>query len=343
MSPNRQLGCDRSIDPVFRTIVQRSILMLLLVCAAAMLPNIALAQTAYPVRPIKIVVGFAAGGPSDIIARDVAGKLGEILGQQIYVENRTGASGNIATEYVARADPDGYTLLLAAPSTAVNENLFKNFPYTVAKNFIPIAPLAGTALVLVVHPSIGVKSPSELIALAKSKPGEILYATAGKGTATHLAAELFDMNAGIKMTPVHYKGGGETIKDLLSGEIKVMFSSIPPVLGFVREGKLRGLATTGTTRDPVLPDLPTIAESGLPGYDVWLWTGLLAPAGTPPGVVTRLAAAIEQALKSDSLKTELAAQGNAPMYGTPEEFAKYYREEVAKWAKLIPVIGTIGD
>ena len=302
-----------------------------------------LAQAAYPTAPIRLVVGFAAGGPSDIIARDVAGKLGEILGQPIVVENRTGASGNIATEYVARAEPDGYTLLLGAPSMAVNESLFKNFPYKVGKYFTPVVPFAGTSLVLVVHPSLGVDSVAGLVALAKSRPGELLYATAGKGTATHLAAELFDAKTGVKMTPVHYKGGGETIKDLLSGEVKIMFSSISPVLEFVKQGKLRGLATTGPKRDPVLPDLPTLAEAGLSGYEVWLWTGLMAPAATPPAVIARLAAATEQALRSDSLKQQLAAQGNQPMFGTPTEFAEYYRAEAEKYAKLIPAIGTIGD
>jgi tripartite-type tricarboxylate transporter receptor subunit TctC len=317
--------------------------VVVLACTAASLKERARAAQTYPTRPIRVVVGFAAGGPADIIARLVSAKLGTILGQPVYVENRPGASGNIATEYVAHAEPDGYTLMVATPSTAVNESLFKNFPYRMAKDFVSIAPLAGTSLVLVAHPSLKVASVSQLIALAKSNPGQILYATAGKGTSTHLAAELFDIAAGTKLTPVHYKGGGETVKDLLSGEVKVMFSSIPPVLGFVREGKLRGLATTGLKRDLSLPDLPTIAESGFPGFNVWLWTGLLAPARTPSGVVDRLAAATEQALKSDSLKDALAAQGNVPMYGTPQEFSAYCRNEAEKYAKLIPVIGTIGN
>lgn len=335
-------GCARPTRST--AIVQVALAALVvLACAAASLAERAPAAQPYPTRPIKVVVGFAAGGPADIIARLVSAKLATILGQQVYVENRPGASGNIATEYVAHAEPDGYTLMIATPSTAVNESLFKNFPYRMAKDFAPIAPLAGTGLVLVVHPSLNVASVSQLVALAKSKPGQILYATTGKGTSTHLAAELFDISAGIKMTPVHYKGGGETVKDLLSGEVKVMFSSIPPVLGFVREGRLRGLATTGLKRDLSLPDLPTIAESGFPGFNVWLWTGLLAPARTPPAVIDRLAAATEQALKSDSLKAALAAQGNVPMYGTPQQFGAYYRDEAEKYAKLIPIIGTIGD
>ncbi len=216
-----------------------------------------------------------------------------MLGQQVYVENRGGAGGNLAVEAVARAEPDGYTLNMALLSSAVNESLTKNFKYRFEDHFEPVASLAETGLVLLVHPSLEVKSVADLIAMAKAKPGDVLYASAGKGTATHLAAELFNTTAGTKMTAVHYKGGGETIKDLLSGQVKVMFSTIPPVLGFVRDGRLRGIATTAPKRDPALPDLPTIAESGLPGYDVRLWFGLAAPKGTPRAVIDRLAAAVK--------------------------------------------------
>ena len=302
-----------------------------------------LAQATYPNKPIRLVVGFAAGGPSDIIGRVVGAKIGDILGQQVYVENRAGASGNIATETVARSDPDGYTLLLAPLSCAVNESLFKNFRIKFSESFAPIAPIAETAVVLVVHPSLNVSSVQQLVTLAKSKPGEVFYATAGKGTATHLAAELFDTSAGIKMTPVHYKGGGETIKDLRSGEVKVMFSTIPPVLGFVRDGSLRGLATSGPKRDRTLPELPTIAESGVPGYDVRLWFGLAAPAGTPPAIVSKLSAATKQALENDELKKALNAQGYEPLFGTAEEFGAFYRREAEKWAKVIETVGSIGE
>jgi tripartite-type tricarboxylate transporter receptor subunit TctC len=309
----------------------------------AVLPDHARAQAPYPNKPIRIVVGFAAGGPSDIIARVVGAKLGDILGQQVYVENRAGASGNIATETVARAGADGYTLLLASLAGAVNQSLYKNLRYRFGDDLIPVAPIAETANVLLVHPSLEVKNVADLVALAKAKPGDVLYATAGKGTATHLAAELFNMMAGLKMTPVHYKGGGETIKDLVSGQVKVMFSTIPPVLGFVKEGTLRGLATTGPKRDRTLPELPTVAEVGLAGYDVRLWFGLIAPAGTPREVVDRLSAATNQALSSAELKATLAAQGYDPLFGTPEEFGAYYRSEVDKWAKVIAAVGTIGD
>jgi tripartite-type tricarboxylate transporter receptor subunit TctC len=310
---------------------------------AAIAPDHAQAQTPYPNKPIRIVVGFAPGGPTDIIARVVGAKLSDILGQQVYVENRAGASSNIATEVVARAGADGYTLLMASIANAVNESLFKNLRYRFGEDLIPVAPFAETANVLVVHPSLDVKSVADLVALAKAKPGDVLYATAGKGTATHLAAELFNMLAGLKMTPIHYKGGGETIKDLVSGQVKVMFSTIPPVLGFVREGTLRGLSTTGPKRDRALPDLPTIAEAGLPGFDVRLWFGLIAPAGTPRDAVDRLSAATRQALSTPELKATLAAQGYDPLFGTPEEFGAYYRGEVEKWGKVVATVGTIGD
>jgi tripartite-type tricarboxylate transporter receptor subunit TctC len=310
---------------------------------AAVAPQEARAQAPYPNKPIRIVVGFAAGGPTDIIARVVGAKLGDILGQQVYVENRAGASGNIATETVARAGTDGYTLLMASLANAVNESLYKNLRYKLGDDLVPVAPIAETANVLLVHPSLDVKSVADLVALAKARPGEVLYATAGKGTATHLAAELFNMTAGLKMIPVHYKGGGETIKDLVSGQVKVMFSTIPPVLGFVRNGTLRGLATTGPKRDQTLPDLPTVAEAGLAGYDVRLWFGLVAPADTARDVVDRLSAATNKALNSPELKAALAAQGYDPLIGTPGEFGAYYRGEVDKWGKVIAAVGTIGD
>jgi tripartite-type tricarboxylate transporter receptor subunit TctC len=299
------------------------------------------AQAPYPNKPIRIVVGYAAGGPTDIVARVIAAKLGNILGQRVYVENQAGGSGNIATDAVARAPADGYTLLLATLPNAVNESLYKTLRSKFEKDFVPIGALAETSFVLVVHPSLGVKNVSELIALAKSKPGDLMYASAGKGTGGHLAAQLFSMAAGVKMIPVHYKGGGDSIKDLLSGEMKMMFSSIPPVLGFVQDGKLLGLATSGPKRDAALPALPTIAESGVAGFDVRLWFGLIAPAGTPREAVDRLSAALQQALTSDEVKTAFAAQSYQATIGTPEQFGTFFRSEVEKWKKVVDEIGGI--
>jgi tripartite-type tricarboxylate transporter receptor subunit TctC len=293
---------------------------------------------AYPSKPIRIVVGFAAGGPADIIARVLGAKLGETLGQQVVVENRTGAGGTIATEAVARADPDGYTLLMTPVANAVNETLFPNLRARFGEHLAAVVSVAETANVLVVHPSFGVKSVPELIALARAKPGEILYATAGRGTATHLTSELFNMMAGTKLNPLHYRGGGDVVKDLLSGEVKLMFSSIAPVIDFVKEGRLIGLATTGPQRDPALPDLPTLAEA-LPGFDMRLWLGVLAPLGTPQPVIDKLSSATAQALAADDVKQTLASQGFRPLPGTSQDFAAFYRSEVEKWAKVIKATG----
>jgi tripartite-type tricarboxylate transporter receptor subunit TctC len=301
------------------------------------------AQSDYPSRPIRLVVGFSAGGSTDIIARTAAAKLSEILGQQIYIENRPGASNNLATQAVARAAKDGYTLMIGSLSNAVNESLFNDLPFNFAKDFAPVAPLAVTDNVLVASPSLEVRSVSDLIDLAKRRPGEILYGTSGKGTAPHLAAELFNLHAGTKLVPVHYRGGAEPIRDVLSGEIKVMFSTFPPVLGFIADGRLRGIATTGPSRAEALPNVPTIAESGLPGFDMRLWFGLVAPAGTPQDIIDRLAKAARTATDSPDLKAGLARQGYSALSGTPEDFGVLIRAEIDKWAKVVPAIGSLGN
>jgi tripartite-type tricarboxylate transporter receptor subunit TctC len=310
--------------------------------SVAVLPSAAWAQANFPNKPIKILVGFAAGGPSDLISRVVGAKMAEVLGGQVVIENRTGAGGMIAAEAAARSEPDGYTLLNTPLANAVNETLSKSIKVSLGKDLIAIGPQAETANILVVHPSLGVKNLKEFIELLKSKPDEILYATAGRGSATHLNTEFFNMEAGTKMKPVHYKGGGETVKDLLSGEVKVMFSSIAPVQGFVKDGRLIGLATTGPKRDPAFPDIPTVAET-IPGFDVRLWMGLSAPAGVPPAIVKRLEDANRKALEMPEIQKALAAQGFAPLPGTAEEFDKFYRSERDKWAKVITTSGMDKD
>jgi tripartite-type tricarboxylate transporter receptor subunit TctC len=306
---------------------------------AVLTAGAALAQSGFPNRPIRVVVGFAAGGPSDLISRIVGAKTAEILGQQVVVENKTGAAGLIGAETVARSAPDGYTLYNTATSAAVNETLSKTMRIELGKDLAAVALQAETANILVVHPSLGVKSVAEFVQLAKSKPGELLYATAGRGSATHLTSELFNLAAGIKTMPVHYRGGGETVKDLISGQMKIMFSSIAPVQQLVKEGKLIGLATTGPRRDPAFPDLPTIAESGYPGFDVRLWIGLSAPAGTPKDVIKKLEEANAKALSTPEVKTALAAQGFAPIIGTAEQFDAFYRAERDKYAQVIKATG----
>jgi tripartite-type tricarboxylate transporter receptor subunit TctC len=310
---------------------------------AALLPGAAFAQSNFPNKPIKYVVGFAPGGPSDLISRVVGAKMGEVLGTQVIIENKTGAGGVIAIDAVARAEPDGYTLLNAPLSTAVNETLQKSVRYSLGKEIAAVGLQAETVNVLVVHPSLGVKTVAELVALAKSKPGDVQYATAGRGSATHLNNEYFDMVAGIKTTPVHYRGGGDAAKDLLSGQVKMMFSSIAPVQQFVKDGRLLALATTGPKRDPAFPDVPTVAESGYPGFDVRLWMGVATTGGTPKDVIKKLDDANRKAMESPEVQKILAAQGFAPIIGSAEDFEKFYRVERDKWAKVVTTAGMDKD
>ena len=310
------------------------------VIAATLLAGVipATAQS-YPSRPIRLIVGFAAGGPTDVLARIIGGKMSDILGQQVVIENRTGASGNIATQFVVRAPNDGYTILMGANSNAVNESLFKNLGFNFAKDLIPVAPLAEAPTVLVVHPSLDVKSVKDLIDLAKARPGEIMYATAGKGTTTHLAGELFNLMANVKLTAVPYKGSGETTKDLLSGQIKVMFSPVPPVKALIDDGKLRGVASTGPRRSAVVPNLPTVAEEGLKDFDMRMWFGLMAPVGTPDDIIEKLSVTAAEAVKSDDVKAALAKQGYDPLGGSRQEFGAFIQDEIEKWGKVVATFG----
>ena len=327
--------------PVFAARLAAGVAALVVIALSLALieTSAAVAQAGYPNKPIRILVGFAPGGPSDIVSRVVGAKMGEILGAQVVIENKTGAGGVIAIQEAARSAPDGYTLLNTPISAVTNEFLSKTIKYEYGKDITAVGPQAETANILVVSPSLGVKSVSEFVALAKEKPGELQYATAGRGSATHLTSELFNMVAGIKTIPVHYRGGGETVKDLLSGQVKIMFSSIAPVQEFVRDGRLIGLATTGPKRDPSFPDLPTIAESGYPGFDVRLWIGMTAPTGTPRDIIQKLADANMKALQSPEIRTALAAQGFAPMIGSAEDFDRFYLAERAKWEKVIRATG----
>ena len=311
----------------------------LAVALACVMSDSALAQTGYPNKPMHLVVGFGAGGPSDTVARVVGQRMGEILGQQIVVENRAGAGGTIATDYVAGQAADGYTLMLLTTANATNETLFRNMQHKVGPDFTAVAPLAETNNVLVVHPSLPATNMVEFIALAKAKPDEMFYATAGIGSSTHLSHALFDMMAGTKMKAVHYRGGGPAMADLLSGQVKIMFASIAPVIGAVREGKLRALATTGAKRDSAFPELPTVAEAVLPGYETQLWLGLSVRTGTPRPIIDKLAAAAAQAVESPQVKNRLGELGFSTLTSTPEKFEAFYKSEVVKWAKVIEATG----
>jgi len=303
-------------------------------------PGLAVAQ-AFPTKPVRIIATFDPGGASDILSRLLAPKLAERLGQSVLVENRPGAGGNIGTDYVAKSPPDGHTLVMGYIGThAVNPTLYPKIPFDAVKDFAPVAFVASIPSALVVHPSIAAKSVSELIALAKARPGQLNYGSGGAGTAPHLAAELFKSIAGVDMVHVPYKGSGPAVADLLGGQISLMFNTMIQTIPHVQSGKLRALAVTGAKRSNAMPELPTLAESGLPGYAMVGWFGVLAPAGTPRDVVNRLNVEIMAILNLPDVKDRLAKLGSEPTdIATPEQFGDYIRSEIAKWEKVIKSSG----
>ena len=309
-------------------------------CAALLLAlPLARAQD-YPNRPITLVVPYAAGGGNDAMARIVAEKMSKTLGQQIVIENRGGAGGTIATRAVARAAPDGYTLVLGGTGTlAVNPTLYANVGYDPRKDFAPVGLIATSALVILVHPGVEAHSIAELIALAKSAPGKLNYASAGPGSGIHLGTELFASMAGIKLTHIAYRGSAPALNDLLGGHVQIYFSSLPPAVGIVGEGKVRALAVTGARRASVFPDLPTAAEAGLPGYEAVLHYGIAAPAGTPRPIVDTLNAALRAALALEETRTVLAGTGAEALPSTPEEYAADIDREETKWSRVVREVG----
>src|SRR5260221_8764385 len=304
----------------------------------------ALATTAaaqdYPTRPITLVVPYAAGGGNDIMARVAADKMSPVIGQQIVIENRGGAGGSIATRAVAKAAPDGYTLVLGGTGTlAINPTLYSNVGYDPRKDFEPIGLIGTSALVLVIHPSIPAHNVKELIAYAKANPGKLSYASAGVGSGIHLAAEYFRFQAGIEMTHIPYKGSAPALTDLVGGHVSMYFSSMPPAIQLVKDGKIRALGVTGLARSPILPELPTISESALPGFEAVLHYGIVAPAGTPKSAVAKLNAALRQAVMSNELKQKLAADGTEPLASTPEQYATDIDKEETKWSAIVKKSG----
>jgi tripartite-type tricarboxylate transporter receptor subunit TctC len=290
----------------------------------------------YPAKPIKLMVPYPPGGGADLLARALGQKLGEALGQPIVVENRPGANGIIGTDAVAKATPDGYTLLLGnVGPNAINQALYSKLPYDCVKDFAPIGEMATTAHILVVHPSVAAHSVQELITLAKASPGKLTYASTGIGGSPHLAGELFDLMAGVKIYHVPYKGAAPANSDLIGGQVSMSFNTLPPLLPQVRAGKLRALAVTTAKRASTMPELPTIAESGVPGYDVSTWYGLLAPAGTPRDIVMRLNTELNKLLQSPGVKSQLAVKGFDVETSTPEEFAGLIASEVTKWTRVV--------
>ena len=313
------------------------------VCLAAIIALCAstgsLAQGSYPAKPVKMVVGFPPGSAADIVARIVAARMGEGLAQPFVVENRPGAGSNIAAESVVRAPADGYTLLLGTIANTINSSLSKNLSFDFARDLAPVAALTSVPNLLVVHPALGVRSVQELIAAAKAKPGGILYGSSGNGTGPHLSGELFNLMTGVKLVHVPYKGSPQAMTDLLAGRVQLMFAPASTALPHIKAGTLVALASSGAERAGIAPDLPTIAESGLPGFDTSLWFGVLAPAATPREIVGRLNREIARVLAVPEVRSQLAAQGIDTLGGTPEQFAATIREETAKWARVVQASG----
>jgi tripartite-type tricarboxylate transporter receptor subunit TctC len=294
----------------------------------------------FPAKPVRLIVPFPAGGGSDVIGRILAQKLSERLGQQVVVENRPGAGGSIGTEAAVRSAPDGYTMVLASTSEiAVNPAIYSKLSYDPLKDLTPIAMVASTPMVVIVSPSLPAKSIGELIALAKAKPGEINVASAGNGSFTHLASELFRSMTGVTWTHVPYKGAPPALTDTLGGQVQSFLSSVPSALGHIKTGRLRALAVTSAKRSAEMPDVPTIAESGYAGFEANTWYGLLAPAGTPAPVVARLNAAANRVLAMPDVRQRLASEGGDALGGTPEQFAAFLRAEHAKWGRVVKESG----
>jgi tripartite-type tricarboxylate transporter receptor subunit TctC len=293
------------------------------------------AEENYPARPIRLIVGFAAGSSGDVAARIVSHKLGDLLGQTVIVENRPGASSMIATDYVARSPKDGYTLLFATIAATINTTLLPGKGANFEKDLAPIVLVGSIPNILVVSPNLGVNDVKELIALARQKPDELLYGASGLGSGPHLATELFKQMAGIKMTGVLYPGSAQTVMDLLSGRIQVMFSPASTVLAFIKDGRVKALATSEAKRTSVAPELPTVSEAALPGYDTGVWFGILGPAGMPRAIIDKISNAANSGLKDPDVLKQLTTQGLDARGGSPEEFALFIKNETERWARVI--------
>ncbi len=298
----------------------------------------------YPTKPVRLVVGFTAGGISDVLARAIGAKLSAGLGQQVVVDNRAGAGTTIASDIVAKAPADGYTLFMQDITThAINATLYKKLPYDTVKDFTPVSLVASSPLLLMVHPSLPVKSVKELIALAKSKPGQIVYASSGNGTILHLAAETMKSMAGIDMVHVPYKGSSQAVQGLLGGEVAVSFSTMPPALPQVKSGRLRALGVTTPKRNAAAPDVPTIDEAGLKGFDIVLYSGVLGPAKLPPAIVAKLNSELARVVNSPEVKTTYASLGVDPLTDTPEHFAAHILSDIEKLGKAVRAAGAHVD
>jgi tripartite-type tricarboxylate transporter receptor subunit TctC len=317
--------------------------------ATAMLASVLLAGAGhalaqeYPSRPVKLIVPFAAGGPADVYGRAVAQRLQDVLKQSFVVENRPGAGSLIGTEAVAKSAPDGYTLLLMSNTHTVNESLFASKPYELMRDFAPVAPINYSDLVLVTRPTLEAGTTADLLKMAKAKPGDLSYASSGPGTPYHMAGELFKAMAGVNILHIPYKGSSGARTDVLSGQVDMMFDAVPTMVEFVRSGRVKALATTGKTRSQVLPNVPTMAESGVPDYEAVIWLGLLAPKGTPPAIVNRLNEEVGKMASDPQVVQAWAKQGATPMKMSPDAFSKYMQDDIAKWARIVKISGAKAD
>ena len=320
-----------------KNILQLSLSILALIFAAT-----ASAQS-FPTKPLKIIVPFPAGGTVDFFARVISTKLSEALGQSVLVENRAGAGGNIAAEAVAKAAPDGYTLLMGSEIIAINTSLYSKIGYDPVKDLAPITLVGTVPNILIVHPGLPVNSVNDLIALAKKTPGKISFASTGQGTSTHLSSELFKLMANVDMLHVPYKGGPPAIADLISGQVNMMFINMPTGITHVRSGKAKIIAVSSIKRVSQLPDVPTVDQAGVKGFETSAWSGLYAPAGTPADIINRLNVEVVKILKQPSVREQLMAQGAEPVGDTPEEFSRFTLAEISKWAKIIKISGAKVD
>lgn len=293
------------------------------------------AAQAWPSRPVRVIVPYATGGPADVYARFLAQRLGDQLGQPFVIENKPGAGAVIGTDQVAKSAPDGYTLLLMSNTHTVNETLVANKPYSLARDFVAVAPINYSDLVLVAHPSAGVSNVQELLKVAKDKPGKLNYASSGTGTPYHMAGELFKSMTGTSIVHVPYKGSSGARTDVIGGQVDLMFDAVTTMAEQVKAGKVKAIATTGRKRSAVLPDVPTVDESGVPGYEATIWLGVLAPKGTPPDVVNRLNTAISRIASQSDVQQAWAQQGATALVMDPATFDKYLQDDIAKWAKVI--------
>ena len=327
-----------------RRVVVLAVATALIVCGIGVGTSSAQTAARFPDRPIRLVVGVPPGGSTDLVARIVGEQLGRQLGQPVVVENRGGAAGNIGAELVAKSPPDGYTLFLAPIGTvAINPSLYANLPFDTMRDFAAISQLTSLPMAMLVHPSVPARTPKEFIEYARARPGQVNFASGGSGTGTHLAGELFKMLSGVEMTHVPYKGNGPAMADLLAGRVLVMFDQISTALPQMQGGKLRALGVTTAKRSAVAPDVPTLAEAGLPGFDMTTWHGLVAPAGTPAEIIAKLNAEVVKALDSPEVRERFKANGIDPVSSTPQQFGALMQSEIVRWRDVVKASGARVD